>query len=142
MALEERRSWIMALVALGAYAAYLVTVLPRAGGTPLAEVSYASALLWSVGGAIAATIALDIAADIVTPKDAARTDVRDREIHRFGEYVGQSFVVIGGVAALGMALVELDHFWIANAVYLSFVLSALLGSTAKIIAYRWGFQAW
>jgi hypothetical protein len=27
-------------------------------------------------------------------------DQRDREINRFGEYIGQSFVVIGRVAAL------------------------------------------
>jgi NADPH:quinone reductase-like Zn-dependent oxidoreductase len=37
-------------------------------------------------------------------------------------------------------MAEFDHFWIANAVYLAFVLSALLGSTAKVIAYRRGFQ--
>jgi hypothetical protein len=43
------------------------------------------------------------------------------------------------VAALVLAMAEADHFWIANAVYLAFVLSALLGSAAKIVAYRRGF---
>jgi len=66
----------------------------------------------------------------------------DREIYRFGEYIGQSFVVIGGVAALLMAMAEWDHFWIANVIYLTFVLSAMLGSVAKIVAYRRGFQPW
>jgi cell division protein FtsW (lipid II flippase) len=73
---------------------------------------------------------------------AYKMDQRDREINRFGEYIGQSFVVIGGVAALILSMAEFDHFWIANAVYLAFVLSALLGSTAKVIAYRRGFQPW
>lgn len=41
--------------------------------------------------------------------------------------VGQSFVVIGGVAALLMAMAEWEHFWIANVIYLAFVLSAILG---------------
>ena len=69
-------------------------------------------------------------------------DQRDREIHRFGEYIGQSFVVIGGVAALVLAMAEADHFWIANAIYLAFVLSSVLGCAAKIVAYRRGFQPW
>lgn len=50
--------------------------------------------------------------------------------------------MIGAVAALLMAMAELDHFWIANTIYLAFVLSAILGSMAKIAAYREGFQQW
>ncbi|NKX52001.1 hypothetical protein HER39_15790, partial [Arthrobacter deserti] len=65
-----------------------------------------------------------------------------REIYRFGEYTGQSFLVIGGIAALLMAMAELPHFWIANAVYLAFVLSADLASVAKVVAYRRGLPAW
>lgn len=49
---------------------------------------------------------------------------------------------MGGVAALLMAMAEWDHFWIANVIYLAFVLSAMLGSVAKIVAYRRGFQPW
>jgi hypothetical protein len=75
-------------------------------------------------------------------KDAGVKDQRDKEIYRFGEYIGQSFLVIGGVAALVMAMAEVDHFWIANAIYLAFFLSAILGSVAKIVAYRRGFQPW
>ncbi|WP_434590090.1 hypothetical protein [Streptomyces sp. A5-4] len=142
MALEEKRAWIMAVVAVAGYAAYLVLILGRAGSTPLTEVSYASPLLWCVGAAIVAAIVLNIAAAAASPEDAGKKDVRDREINRFGEYVGQAFVVIGGVAALCMALAELSYFWIANVIYLAFVLSSLLASTAKVFAYRRGFQPW
>lgn len=132
----------MGVVAVCAYAAYLVIVLGRADGVPLTEVPYVSTLLWSVGAAIAASIVLHVAVAIASPEDAGKKDQRDREIYRFGEYAGQSFVVVGGVAALGMSLAELDHFWIANTIYLAFVLSAVLGSTAKIFAYRKGFWPW
>jgi len=111
-----------------------------AENTPLTEVSYVSTLLWTIGAAIAASIVLHIVVAIASPKDADKKDQRDREINRFGEYTGQSFVVIGGVAALGMSMVELSHFWIANVIYLAFVLSSILGSAAKIVAYRRGFQ--
>ena len=46
------------------------------------------------------------------------------------------------IAALGLAMAELDYFWIANVIYLAFVLSSVLGSAAKIVGYRRGFQPW
>lgn len=142
MAFEEKRAWIMVVVTIAAYLIYLTLILGRAGSTPLPEVAYAGAMLGSIGGAIAAAIALHILVSIITPEGANQKDQRDREIHRFGEYIGQSFVILGGVAALLMALAKLPHFFIANGIYLAFVLSALLGSTAKIVAYRRGLPQW
>jgi hypothetical protein len=72
--------------------------------------------------------------------DTTIKDQRDRDIYRLGEYTGQSFVVIGGLAGLILAMLRVDTFWIANAIYLCFVLSALLGSMAKIGLYRFGFH--
>ncbi|GAB3141736.1 hypothetical protein GCM10027290_14960 [Micromonospora sonneratiae] len=142
MAFEEKRVWVMILVTIGFYVTYVVVLLGRAQDTPLPEVPYVAPLLWSVGGAIMVSIVLHVAISIVSPEGANEKDQRDREINRAGEYIGQSFVVVGGVAALGMALARWDHFWIANVIYLCFVLSAIVGSTAKIVAYRRGFQAW
>ncbi|MGC5020329.1 hypothetical protein [Micromonospora sp. DT47] len=142
MAFEEKRAWIMALVAVAGYAAYVMVVLGRADGDPLADVSYAGPLLATVAGAIVASIALNILVSIVSPEGANEKDQRDREIHRLGEYIGQSFVIVGGVAALAMALADWDQFWIANVIYLCFVLSAVVGSVAKIVAHRRGFQSW
>lgn len=142
MPFEEKNAWVLGGLAIGTYAGYLVVILGRAGDTPLADVPYVAALLWAIGLSIAASIVLHIVITTFGPKDAARKDQRDKEINRLGEYIGQSFVVIGGMAALGMSMAEVAHFWIANAVYLAFVLSAVLGSTAKIVAYRRGFQTW
>jgi hypothetical protein len=50
--------------------------------------------------------------------------------------------VIGGVAGLALAMGSADRFWIANAIYLGFTLSALVESAAKIVAYRLGFGPW
>ena len=46
------------------------------------------------------------------------------------------------LGALGLALAEVDHFWIANAIYTTFILAALTTSAVKIVAYRRGFQPW
>jgi formate-dependent nitrite reductase membrane component NrfD len=139
---EEKRSWIMLAVSVIAYSAYVGIVLSRSDGQPLASTGYVTPLLCTIGAAIGATILLDIAVDIARPRTTREKDVRDREIGRFGESMGQAFVVIGAVAALLMALAEWDWFWIANVIYLCFVLSAVLSSTAKIVAYRGGLPQW
>jgi hypothetical protein len=38
-----------------------------------------------------------------------------------------------------LALLEADHFWIANAIYLVFVVQAVVGTIIKLVAYRRGF---
>ncbi|WP_344967378.1 hypothetical protein [Streptosporangium fragile] len=142
MPFEEKQAWIMAVVSAVAYVTYLALLLGRAGSTPLAEVPYVPVMLWTIGGAIVAAIVLRVVAAALAPEDAGKKDQRDREINRFGEHIGQSFVVVGGVAAILLAMAETDQFWIANVLYLAFVLSAILGSVAKIVAYRRGFWPW
>ncbi|MGJ6969193.1 hypothetical protein ACSDR0_45615 [Streptosporangium sp. G11] len=143
MAFEEKGAWVMIVVSLGAYTIYVATLLGRAGDGPLTDVAYAGTLLWTIGGAIVTAIVAHIAMAITGGRGADRTDERDREINQVSERIGQSMVVIGALAALIMAIAELSHFWIANAVYLAFVLSSVLSSSAKIMAYRkGGFQTW
>ena len=142
MAHQEKRAWIMLVVTLVVYPAYIVIVLRNAAGAPLADVAYASTLLWSIGIAIAANIVLDIATSMRTPRSEYRADARDKESARVGDLTGQSLLVVGAVAAMALAMLDIDQFWIANVLYLGFVLSAVLGSATKIAGYRGGFQTW
>ncbi len=49
----------------------------------------------------------------------------------------------GALGGLALAMLRAEPFWIANAIYLGFFLSAILGSIAKIVAYRRGLpSAW
>ena len=137
MSSEEKTVWIRGIVAVVAYAAYLIIVIPQLGGTPLSDVPYVAPFLWSILGGIVASIVLHIV--FVRPE---KKDQRDREIYRFGETVGQAFVVIGGVSAMLLALFEFEYFWIANVIYLCFVLSAILSAIAKLVAYRSGMPRW
>jgi len=139
MTLGERRSWTLLVVAVAAYGVYLVLVVGRSASVPLVEVDYVPALLWSIGAAIVAGILIGIALGLVTPKRDWKKDVRDRDIAAAGDRVGQAFLVLGGVAALLLAVVEAPYFYIANAVYLCFVLSSVLGSVTRVVLYRRGF---
>jgi hypothetical protein len=98
--------------------------------------------LWTVGAAIVASILAEIAMAVSNPRASRLTDDRDREIGRLGEHVGQSFVVIGAVAAMGMAMARWDPFWTANVIYLCFVLSAVLSGITKVVVYRRSLPQW
>lgn len=138
---EERQAWAMVAVSIPAFVVYLVLILRRAQETPLAEVAYVGPMLWSIGGAIAAAILLSIILAILSRGESSdQRDQRDREIDRSSARVGHSLVVIGGLAALIMAMFELRHFWIANSLYLAFFLASLLEVATKIAAYRVGLQ--
>lgn len=136
MTFEQKRAWIGTVLGVVTYAVYLVVVLRRARGIALVDVPYVQPMLWTLGVGIVVTIALSV----VAAAEGDEKDQRDREIYRFGEYIGNSFVVTGAVAALIMAMAELDHFWIANTIYLAFFLSATVGGVAKLVAYHRGFQ--
>jgi hypothetical protein len=142
MSFEEKNAWAFLVISVVGYTIYLAIVLSQATGRPLVEVDYVPALLWTVGGAIVAGIVAGMLVSIGSPKPKDRTDQRDKQIKWFGDRIGQSFVVIGAVAAMLLAMFQADYFWIANAVYLAFVLSALVGSVAKLVAYRAGLPEW
>jgi len=138
MSFEEKGNWVFLVVNVLTYLAYLSIILGRAGDVPLAEVPYVSTMLWTIGIAIGLSIAGNIAVAISKPSEADKSDVRDKDIKRFGEYVGGIVLAIGMLVPFGLALAESESFWIANAMYLAFVLSALTSSVVKVVAYRRG----
>jgi hypothetical protein len=138
MSYEEKGTWVYLVTSAGAYAVYLVIVLGRLASTPVAQVPYAPVLLWTaVASILAATVGRTLV-ETARPSDSRRADVRDKEIRRLGEYASRWFIVAGAAAALFMALAKWDYFWIANVIYLGFVLWAVVGSAVRIVAYRRG----
>jgi hypothetical protein len=138
MSYEEKGTWVHLATSVGAYAVYLAIVLGRLGGTPVGQVHYVAALLWTGGISIVASTVLRTAVETASPSESRRRDVRDKEIFRFGEYASRWFLVAGAAAGMVMAMARWDQFWIANAIYLGFVLWAVGGSVIRIVAYRRG----
>jgi hypothetical protein len=139
MSYEEKGQWVYLAATTIGYGVYVVILLGSAGTTPLPEVDYVPILLWTVGVAIAGSIIGRIAIEVVTPSESHTEDVRDRDIGRLGEYRAGLVLGIGMVGPFIMALAEVDHFWIANAMYLVFTAQAIVGAVIKLIAYRRGF---
>jgi hypothetical protein len=139
MSFEEKGTWVFLVASVSTYAFYLAVILGRADGGPLSEVSYVAVMLWTIGIAIALSILGHIGVAIASPKDADKADERDRNINRFGEYIGGTVLATGMLVPLGLTMAEFDHFWIANAMYTAFVLGGLVTTTVKLVAYRRGF---
>ena len=138
MTYEEKGAWVYLTVTVGTYAAYLLIILGRLADRPAVDVPYARTLIWTVGASIVAGIVGRMVVGMGRPGDGRRTDVRDRDIFRLGEYVSRWFVILAALAALLMAMAKWDYFWIANILYLGFTLSAIVGSVVRIVAYRRG----
>jgi hypothetical protein len=139
MSYEERGQWVYIIVNVLTFGAYAAILLSRAQTTPLTEVDYVPLMVWAIAIAIALSIAGRILIEIVRPSESYVEDVRDRDIGRFGEYLGGSALAIAMIIPFALTLARSDHFWIANAMYLAFALASLIGTTVKLVAYRRGF---
>jgi hypothetical protein len=142
MVYEERNVWTGLVVTIIAMAVYVVVVLRAAGGGPLTDVDWVPIMLWTIGASIVATIVLSILWGIVAgmrePEGVGKSDVRDRDIARMGTRVEQAFLAIAGVGVLILCAVRADWFWIAHTMFFGFAVAAIVGSVARLIAYRRG----
>jgi hypothetical protein len=146
---EEKVTWVNLLVTVVVPVVYFAIMLGRLGEVSAAEIDYQWPLLIAIGASIVLTIVGSIMAGIGSGISAELhgrsasgdlgTDERDKSINRRGDLVG-FYVSSGGmVAVLALTMLEYDYFWIASALYLSFVVGTLVGSVVKIVAYRRGF---
>lgn len=139
MSAEEKNTWFYAAVSFVAYVAYVVTVLARSRGIPIVEVDYIWPLVWTFVAMMIGMIGGRIAIGLIWRRDSMLPDERDRQVDRFGSRIGYTLGGLVSGAALILAMVEIDHFWIANTLYLGCFLTGFLGALAKIVAYRRGY---
>ena len=138
MSFEEKSTWVYAVIAVVLPIAYFATVLPQLATTPVADIDYQVPLLAVIGLAIGLAIVAAIVIAITAPDEAGKADQRDKDVNRFGEYVAGIVLGVAAVVPFLLAIAEAAYFWIANTLYLAFILSAVAGSAAKIVAYRRG----
>ena len=142
MVYEERNAWAGLIVGVVVIGAYVVIVLQQAAGGSVAAVDWFPLMMWTIGVGIVATIVLSIVWGMIAgakdPDGVGKSDVRDRDISRMGSRVEQSFVVIAGLGVITRCAVGADLFWVANTMFAGFAVSAMVGSVARVVAYRRG----
>jgi len=150
MPFEEKMTWVNAVVTVIIPVAYFAIMLGRLRDVSAAEITYQWPLLIAIGTSIVLTIVGSILAGIGTgisaelhgrsaSDDIDRKDERDRSIARHGDLVGFYVSAAGMVGVLALTMLEYEYFWIASALYLSFVVGTLVGSVVKIVSYHRGF---
>jgi len=150
MSFEEKVTWVSAMVFAIVPVVYLVDVVGQLGQMPASEIAYQRPMLIAIGvsivliilGSILTGIGSGITAEIMEPGSSAevgRSDERDASINQRGELVGYYVSSVGVVAAMALTMLEYDYFWIANALYLGFVIASLVAAAVKLVAYRRGF---
>jgi hypothetical protein len=142
VATEERNAWARLGVGILTLLGYVTALVLRADGGPVSEVAYQPLLLGAIGLAVIVSIVVTIVLGLALGDGWSTPDERDRAIQHLGTRVGQAFLVIGGLAAMAMAMATWDHFWIANTLALGFWASGVLECVAKVAAYRWGVPTW
>ncbi len=138
MSFEEKVNWVYGVVMVAVFGVYFASILGQARTTAVAEIAFQQPMIAAIIVAVVANILGSILVAISKPSEADKHDARDKEINRFGEYVGGSVLGVAMVLPLGLALAEADPFWIANAMVAGFVLSSLVSTVVKLVAYRRG----
>lgn len=100
--------------------------------------SYQRPLVTAIVVSVVATVVGRVLIEVVRPSESTRPDVRDKEVSRFGDYVGGQVLSVLGAGVLALAVVDADTFWIAQALYAAYVAQMVASSATKIVAYRRG----
>jgi hypothetical protein len=150
MSFEEKMTWVSGFVSVLVTGVYFSVVLGRLGSVPVGEIAYQVPMLIAMGamivmsivGAILMAIGTAVSAEITgvgSVKDIDRKDERDVHIAQRGDLIGYYVTSVGVLGALALTMLKLDYFWIANAIFATFVVASLVSSAWKLIAYRRGF---
>ncbi len=155
MSFEEKTTWVSGLVTVIVIAWYVSVVAVRLGQVPVEQVAYQWPLVLAIGAMVVLTIAGTVAMAIATAIGNAigieltgrgsiedgidRKDERDAEIDARGDRISYYVSSALMVGVLALALLELPHFWIANATFAGLVMAGLVGIAVKLVAYRRGF---
>jgi hypothetical protein len=145
---SERTAWVAVVLTPLTAAGYFAVVLPQLSNTPVAGLGWQAPMLWSFGinfvgtmlATVVATIVAGIGAGLRREELDTTSDERDREIDRYGGRVALTIAAGGLLAALVLAMLELDPFWIGSAAFLIGAIGATAGAIAQLRAYRGTFR--
>ena len=139
MSFQEKSSWVMLVTVALVSGAYFAIVASEVDGADVADVNYQPLMLVTVVVLVIVAIIAHAVIAAANPSEADASDERDKEINRYGEYIGGYALAVGTLVGLGLAMAEAEPFWIANVFLLGLVVSELVAGTTKVVLYRRGF---
>ena len=139
MSYRERGTYIDLIVAVGVLIKFALDIFRLQLAVPLTEVGFRGPMFRAIIISVVATIVLHIVYTILSGSNDTQEDQRDRQISRFGDWVGLFPLASGAMLGLLLAMFDQPHFWVANIIFAGFYLSSIVGSVTRLVGYRRGF---
>jgi hypothetical protein len=139
MPFKGRVTALMLISLILVYGWYFAQVLFAASTTPVDQIAYQALMFIVVVVLVVLAIAGITVVASLAPNDTDEEDERDRLIEMRGDQVGGYMLAVGALFGLGLAMVEVEYFWIANTLLASLVLSEIGKAALMVIVYRRGY---
>ena len=145
MTQEERKVWLYLVTVSVTSGGYFALIASRLARQPAEEISWVGPMVAAIAASVSGTVLGAIAFGVLSrgwrgsDVDGPEADIRDQEIERSGTRASTGVIGVGVGAALILAMLDLDTFWIGNLLFLFGTLGAVVETTTKIRLYRWGF---
>lgn len=141
MTFEEKSTWVILVTMTLVYGWYFATVAGQLAGTDVGDIDYQGLMLTTVGLVVALAVVGIILITVAGRGDDSK-DERDKTINRYGEYIGGFVLTAGALGGMLLAMIELEHFWVANTLLAGLVLSEIASNIIKLVLYRRGVVSW
>lgn len=136
MTFPEKSAITMTAILVLVFSGYFALVLAVIAGTPERDLAYTGLL---VGVAVIVTILAatsHVCLALVFRSQANAYDERDRLVGLRSERVAGYVLAVGVCAGIGLAMAQVEAFWIAQALIASFVVAEVLEGIVKVVLYR------
>lgn len=133
---QEKSAITMTTILVVVFSGYFALVLAVIAETPERDLAYTGIML---GVAVIVTI---LAATshallaLVFRSQANANDERDQLVALRSERIAGYVLALGVCAGIGLAMAQVDTFWIAQALIASLVAAEVLEGTVKVVLYR------
>lgn len=120
------------------YGWYLTSVIDQLDGSPVADVGYeTTAVMASIAVVVLSAVSHIVLA--VTGSAGSRSNQTGATaIKRYARSHGAAVVAAASVLGMVLAMVEADHFWIANVILAGLVIAEVTSAGSEILLYRRG----
>ncbi len=147
MSMQQRTVWatLISFVLVGL--AYAAVIVPRTIGHTPDEISW----VWPMATAMVAVVIVIVAGVIASAIGGAMAaayrgeqpefeegDERDKQIEAHGNAKGMTLVSFGSLAAIILAMNDVDPFWIAQLLFAVGLVGGVIGAVVKLRAYSRG----
>lgn len=138
MTFPEKSAITMTAILVVVFGGYFALVLAVISEVPERDLAYTGLL---VGVAVVVTIlaaASHVLLSLVFRSQANTYDERDQLVGLRSERVAGYVLAVGVCSGIGLAMAQVDAFWIAQTLIASFVVAEVLEGIVKVVLYRRG----